>query len=374
MPVVRQHKSYVATDAGICRRPCVSPPATITDQIDLCGRTLTRSSRQGGLMDQLVLGNAPEHTVRRLWSTTEDALLRSAIQKIGPRKWRTIAEHVPGRSHIQCMQRWHKVLEPTLNKGLWKAEEDEQLRAAVRLHGSSSWPAVAAIIPGRNCKQCRERWNNYLDPTLKKGCWEPAEDKALVKGQEMFGSRWSLLAKLLPGRSQIQVRDRCRVLGLSAKQGGTGTATGTATATAAAHTPTKAKEAAVAIDLPSASSHSPTPPISAPSSAPSSARTSPLHLFAEHTAVARRAPPSPPALGSQFAPQPGSSPGAEGARPAARAEGATGGKSVMAQRAFEHVRGAVADSTLGLGGAVDVDASRGLLLLCAASYCLTKLD
>ena len=44
----------------------------------------------------------------------------------------------------------------------------------------------------------------------------------------------------------------------------------------------------------------------------------------------------------------------------------------MAQRAFEHVRGAVADSALGSG--VDMDASRGLLLLCAASYCLTKLD
>merc|ERR1719197_1457031 len=198
--------------------------------------------------------SAMEHTVRRLWSTTEDALLRSAIQKIGPRKWRTIAEHVPGRSHIQCMQRWHKVLEPTLNKGLWKAEEDEQLRAAVRLHGSSSWPAVAAIIPGRNCKQCRERWNNYLDPTLKKGCWEPAEDKALVKGQEMFGSRWSLLAKLLPGRSQIQVRDRCRVLGLKAKQAGKHAMQTKEQAT----TPTKAKEFAVATPgtmmLPSASS------------------------------------------------------------------------------------------------------------------------
>merc|ERR1719197_505686 len=251
--------------------------------------------------------SAMEHTVRRLWSTTEDALLRSAIQKIGPRKWRTIAEHVPGRSHIQCMQRWHKVLEPTLNKGLWKAEEDEQLRAAVRLHGSSSWPAVAAIIPGRNCKQCRERWNNYLDPTLKKGCWEPAEDKALMKGQEMFGSRWSLLAKLLPGRSQIQVRDRCRVLGLKAKQAGK-----LATQTKEkATTPTKAKEVAAmtpgTMMLPSASSHSPTPPISAPSSA----RTSPLHLFAEHKTVARGAPPSPPELAvqaAQLAPAPAPAP------------------------------------------------------------------
>ena len=355
MPVVRQHKSYVATDAGICRRPCVSPPATITDQIDLCGRTLTRSSRQGGLMDQLVLGNAPEHTVRRLWSTTEDALLRSAIQKIGPRKWRTIAEHVPGRSHIQCMQRWHKVLEPTLNKGLWKAEEDEQLRAAVRLHGSSSWPAVAAIIPGRNCKQCRERWNNYLDPTLKKGCWEPAEDKALVKGQEMFGSRWSLLAKLLPGRSQIQVRDRCRVLGLKAKQA----KKFAAQAKAQVRTPTGPSvivtPGAMTMTFPALPRHSPTPSVVSSPAPP----MSPPRLVAAPAAATIAVAPAPPTLVV-----PAAQPGAVVLQPNFN------GKSMMAQRAFMHVRGALAESAL--GSAVDVDASRGLLLLCAASYCTSK--
>ena len=367
MPVVRQHKSYVATGLGLNRRPCVSPPATITEQIDLCGRTLTRSSRQGGLMDQLVLGNAPEHTVRRLWSATEDALLRSAIQKIGPCKWRTIAEHVPGRSHIQCMQRWHKVLEPTLNKGLWKAEEDEQLRAAVRIHGSSSWPAVAAIIPGRNCKQCRERWNNYLDPTLKKGCWEPAEDKALMKGQEMFGGRWSLLAKLLPGRSQIQVRDRCRVLGLKAKQAKKLSTQTAALATtpsprpAPATAPVPLEQAAVVAPsaMPTTSphmpSHSPTPSVMSSQSEP----TSPPRLFATDTAAASSVMIPPPTLAA-----PAAQTGPVVLQPAVH------GKHVMAQRAFAHVRGALAESALGSG--IDVDASRGLLLLCAASYCTSK--
>ena len=46
------------------------------------------------------------------------------------------------------------------------------------------------------------------------------------------------------------------------------------------------------------------------------------------------------------------------------------GKHVMAQRAFAHVRGALAESALGSG--IDVDANRGLLLLCAASYCTSK--
>eukprot|EP00937_MAST-01D_sp_MAST-1D-sp2_P006993 g6993.t1 len=181
-------------------------------------RTLTRSARQGGLLEQLILGDQPEQTVRRLWSSAEDALLRAAVKKIGARQWKVIASYVPDRSHIQCMQRWQKVLEPSLNKGFWSAGEDDQLRAAVALHGSSSWTNVAAMIEGRNCKQCRERWNNYLDPTLKKGNWDAAEDKALLQGREMFGDRWSLLSKLLPGRSQIQVRDRSKTLDLKARE------------------------------------------------------------------------------------------------------------------------------------------------------------
>ena len=364
MPVKRQRRRYHGAGPHKCME---KPTPSGSEQQDLCGRTLMRSSRQGGLMDQLVPGNAPEHTVRRLWSATEDALLRSAIQKIGPCKWRTIAEHVPGRSHIQCMQRWHKVLEPTLNKGLWNAEEDEQLRAAVRIHGSSSWPAVAAIIPGRNCKQCRERWNNYLDPTLKKGCWEPAEDKALVKGQEMFGSRWSLLAKLLPGRSQIQVRDRCRVLGLKAKQAKKLAAQTVALATiqsarpAPATAPVPLRQAAVvapsamAATPPYVPSHSPTPSVVSSQSEP----TSPPRLFAANTAAVNSVTIHPPTLA-----EPAAQAGAVELQPAFR------GKNVMAQRAFAHVRGALAESALGTG--IDVDASRGLLLLCAASYCSSK--
>ena len=38
---------------------------------------------------------------------------------------------MPGRSDVQCLQRWRKVLAPGLKKGRWTAEEDEALRARV---------------------------------------------------------------------------------------------------------------------------------------------------------------------------------------------------------------------------------------------------
>ena len=55
-------------------------------------------------------------TVRRHWTPEEDNALRAAMAQIVPHRWKLIAERVPGRDHIQCLQRWQKVLDPKLIK------------------------------------------------------------------------------------------------------------------------------------------------------------------------------------------------------------------------------------------------------------------
>jgi hypothetical protein len=37
--------------------------------------------------------------------------------------------------------------------------------------GMTKWSTIADKIPGRIGKQCRERWQNHLDPALSKGDW-----------------------------------------------------------------------------------------------------------------------------------------------------------------------------------------------------------
>ena len=41
--------------------------------------------------------------------------------------------------------------------------------------GPRHWETVAASVPGRTGKQCRERWNNQLSPLLKKCDWSSEE-------------------------------------------------------------------------------------------------------------------------------------------------------------------------------------------------------
>ncbi|KAG2771311.1 hypothetical protein Pcac1_g17841 [Phytophthora cactorum] len=145
------------------------------------------------------------------WTPDQDDALRKAVEEFGQRNWKAIASRVDGRNHAQCLQRWNKVLKPGLVKGHWSFEEDSTLEQMV-LQGCHSWGEVAANIPGRTAKQCRERWRNHLDPSINKSPFTPEEDTIIQEGFEKMGNRWTQIAELLPGRTEDAVKLRWKAL------------------------------------------------------------------------------------------------------------------------------------------------------------------
>lgn len=147
--------------------------------------------------------------VPKMWSAQEDTLLRNAIAKYGEKSWKLVAQEVPGRTYIQCLQRWKKALKPGLRKGHWSEEEDEKLLELInKFNPNLDWATIAKSIEGRSAKQCRERWFLNLDPTINHGPWSAEEDHALMEFVRLNGGKWSLIAKHMPGRTENSVKTR----------------------------------------------------------------------------------------------------------------------------------------------------------------------
>ena len=51
---------------------------------------------------------------------------------------------------------------PRKSKNPFTKEEDEILKDIINGSTFISWKKVSSQLPGRNSKQCRERWLNYL--------------------------------------------------------------------------------------------------------------------------------------------------------------------------------------------------------------------
>lgn len=77
------------------------------------------------------------------------------------------------RTAQQCMTRYKHSLNPATHRAHWTEEEDALLTRAVQEVGGPNrkWKQIAALIPGRTNVQCRERWVNHLDPAVSKEDW-----------------------------------------------------------------------------------------------------------------------------------------------------------------------------------------------------------
>ncbi|KAF2286953.1 hypothetical protein GH714_036173 [Hevea brasiliensis] len=158
------------------------------------------------------------------WTAEEDEILRKAVQRFKGKTGKkllancniglSVAECFKDRTDVQCLHRWQKVLNPELVKGPWSKEEDEIIIELVNKYGPKKWSTIAQHLPGRIGKQCRERWHNHLNPSINKEAWTQQEELSLIRAHQIYGNRWAELTKFLPGSSVKKKLDSYLASGL----------------------------------------------------------------------------------------------------------------------------------------------------------------
>lgn len=80
---------------------------------------------------------------------------------------------------------------------------------------SFSWAKIAEVMPGRTAKQCRERYNNHVDPAIKKDkIWTAEEDALVMQLHAEHHNQFAKIARHIPGRCYDDVKNRYVLSGL----------------------------------------------------------------------------------------------------------------------------------------------------------------
>ncbi|KAF8696263.1 hypothetical protein HU200_037166 [Digitaria exilis] len=96
-----------------------------------------------------------------------------------------------------------------VKRGPWSQEEDAILRSFVERFGNAgNWIALPQKAGLRRCgKSCRLRWLNYLRPELRHGGFTDEEDNLILSLYGEIGSKWSVIASRLAGRTDNDVKN-----------------------------------------------------------------------------------------------------------------------------------------------------------------------
>ena len=100
---------------------------------------------------------------------------------------------------------------PVVKGGVWTNIEDEVLKASVSKYGLNQWARVSSLLARKTAKQCKARWVEWLDPSIRKIEWSKEEDEKLLHLAKLMPTQWRTIAPMV-GRTATQCLERYQKL------------------------------------------------------------------------------------------------------------------------------------------------------------------
>jgi len=116
-----------------------------------------------------------------IWKNSEDEILKAAVMKYGKQQWARVASLLNRKSAKQCKARWHEWLEPSIRKIEWSREEDEKLLHLAKLM-PAQWKTIGPLVGGRTAIQCKERYEKLLDEAAAASSGDGSHDTGAIAG------------------------------------------------------------------------------------------------------------------------------------------------------------------------------------------------
>ncbi|CAD8082555.1 unnamed protein product [Paramecium primaurelia] len=152
------------------------------------------------------------------------AFQKRDFKHISEGDWINISSMMQRRDAFHCKQKWLQMLKLPLQQAPWSKQEDDALLLIIqeyqKLNKGNKWSQIATTLNKRtdtsvhrNGKQCRERWNNHLNPSINRKPWQLSEDLELMKLAILNGKKWAQISKQLKlQRSENNVKNRFNCL------------------------------------------------------------------------------------------------------------------------------------------------------------------
>jgi hypothetical protein len=91
-------------------------------------------------------------------------------------------------------------------------QDDQTILQLIEQLGDRDWVAIAACLPGRTPRSCRERWRFFLNANPSDTPWTPEDDDLLRDKVREHGRKWITIQAYFTGRTSVNVKNRYALL------------------------------------------------------------------------------------------------------------------------------------------------------------------